>query len=515
MTVIVWGENLKDPCPLLYYLLNKNDNMNNIFDYIKESLLDDVDSLENKTDNIILKGWFDEYAKGDFKVKISKKGITKVTGNMIIRGFDGEKFPTMNIDEFKGSLTIERCPNLISTEGLFKDYFYKIYGNLIINNCPKLTTLKCPTTVEGNFQLVGNSSLKSLEGAPEMVTDEVYIMKNGKKFKEEQIKQYIPFVGDFICCSEEGEEADVNEAQIDEAFSNPYLMLLNKQLNEQGYKFLDVFRSNYAWDQIDSSHIQNCNWRFKKPSDKDLKAARAIISGKIDGLILVYYYENNKIVFEYAIDSNKMYTRLNKKSRYIRWESVKSTELIDMICGNLGYSTTDGMLIIKHTSDIKTYKKQNDRYDSRVGMVKNTPEYYAKIARENIARYKKIIQTNRANRNTGEVEKVQKMVDAFLKDIMQASQNVMKNPMKYKDELLWLEKLNEFAYDRKRYDRGSSWGRDGVLVLFNTYMEIWTKTATGEETYIHGDANERLTLLQEQIRKIIEDAQHYLNKFDV
>ena len=212
-------------------------------------------------------------------------------------------FPTINIDEFNGSLTIEKCPNLVSMEGLFKQYFYKIYGNLIVNNCPKLTKLACPTIVEGNFQLVGNSSLKSLEGAPEMVTDEVYIMKNGKKFKEDQIKKYIPYVGDFIFCSEEGEKANINEDQIDEAFSNPYLMLLNKQLNEYGRKFKDIFRSNMAWDQIDNSHIQNYNWRFKKPSNKDLKAARAIISGKIDCLIIVYYYENNKIVFEIYMHS--------------------------------------------------------------------------------------------------------------------------------------------------------------------------------------------------------------------
>lgn len=490
--------------------------MSNLYNYMLESILDDIDDIMNDTDNIITKEWFNQYATGDFKVKISKKGITKVTGNMIIKGFDGDKFPTINIDEFNGSLTIEKCPNLVSMEGLFKQYFYKIYGNLIVNNCPKLTKLACPTIVEGNFQLVGNSSLKSLEGAPEMVTDEVYIMKNGKKFKEDQIKKYIPYVGDFIFCSEEGEEANINEDQIDEAFSNPYLMLLNKQLNEYGRKFKDIFRSNMAWDQIDNSHIQNYNWRFKKPSDKDLKAARAIISGKIDGLIIVYYYENNKIVFNKAINSNKMQISLNKPAdRYARWESIRSTELIDMICGNNGYATTDGMLIIKHTSDIETYKIQIDRRNSREGMVENTPEYYAKIARENIARYKKIIQANKANRNTGEVEKVQKMVDAFLRDIMQASQNVMKNPMKYKDELLWLEKLNEYAYDRVSYDRGRTYGNDGVLILFNRYMEIWANTASGRETYISGDVNSRLKSLQDRIQKIIEDAQRYLNKFDV
>lgn len=489
----------------------------NIFDYINESILDDIDDLENKTDNIILKKWFDEYAKGDFKVKISKKGITKVTGNMIIKGFDGETFPSMNIDEFKGSLTIEKCPNLISMEGLFKQYFYKIYGNLIINNCPKLTKLACPTTVEGSFQLVGNSSLKSLEGAPEMVTGEVYIMKNGKKFKEDQIKKYVEFVGDFIYCSGEFEETTINEDQIDEAFGNPYLMLLAKQLKESGHAFKSIFNRygvNALWDQVDSSHITNYSWRYKSPSDKDLKAARAIISGKSDGYIITYKYEDNKLKFIRVIDSHKSSIVLG--GNYTVWHQEKSTELIDMICG-VGYSNPkcDGMIIIHVDRELDNWNIRNERKLARQGMVENTPEYYSKVARENIERYKKIIQTNKANRNTGEVEKVQKMVDAFLKDIMQASQNVMKNPMKYKDDLLWLEKLNEYAYNRVSYDRGKSYGNDGVLILFNRYMEIWARTASGRETYISGDVNSRLKILQDRIQKIIEEAQHYLNKFDV
>ena len=489
-----------------------------LYDYVMESILDDEDDLLNQTDNVVSKGWFDENATGKFKVKISKKGITKITGDVIIKGYEGETFPDLNIDEFNGSLTIEKCPNLVSMEGLFKQYFYKIYGNLIINNCPKLTKLACPRTVEGNFQLVGNSSLKSLEGAPEMVTDEVYIMKNGKRFKEDQIKKYIPHIGDFICCSEESEEVDITESEeVNEAFGNPYLMILAKQLKESGHSFKEIFNkygSHVSWDQIDSSHITVHNWRYKYPSDKDLKAARAIISGKSFGYIITFRYEDNKLKFVRVIDHHKDTIVLG--GSYARWYQAKSTELIDMIIGN-GYSNPkcDGMIIIHKMNELSNWEKRNERGQARSGMVENTPEYYRRVARENIERYKKIVAQNRANRNTGEIENVQKMVDAFLRDIMQASQNVMKNPMKYKDELFWLEKLNEYAYNRVNYDRGKSYGEDGVLILFNRYMEIWAKTASGQETYISGDANIILKSLQDRIKKIIEKAQSYLNKFDV
>lgn len=492
--------------------------MKTIFDYITESILDDMDDLINKTDNIISKSWFDEYAQGDFKVKISKKGITKVTGNMIIKGFDGETFPGLNIDEFNGSLTIEKCPNLVSMEGLFKQYFYKIYGNLIINNCPKLTKLVCPNTVEGNFQLVGNSSLKSLEGAPEMVTDEVYIMKNGKRFKEDQIKKYIPYIGEFICCSEESEEADINESEeINEAFGNPYLMLLAKQLKESGQSFKDVFNkygSNTSWDQVDSSHINIYNWRYKSPSDKDLKAARAIISGKSYGYIITYRYEDNKLKFVRAIDGHKSTIVLGGK--YTRWYQAKSTELIDMIIGN-GYSNPkcDGMIIIHKMRDLDNWDKRNERHQARQGMVENTPEYYRKVAYANMERYKKIVAQNRANRKSGDVERVQKKVNEFLQKIMQASTNVMKNPTKYTDNLYHLDTLNEYAYDKVSYDRGRTYGNDGVLVLFNRYMDSWARTATGKTIYYSGDVQKLLQSIEERIDKIISKAQDYLNKFDV
>lgn len=509
---------------LLYYFNIKKliICMKNIFDCIQESLLDDIDSLETSTDKIISKGWFDEYATGKYKIMITKAGTTKVWGDMIIKGYDGDSFPGLNITEFNGSLVIEKCPNITSLSGIWKtDTLMASYGpttikgDLTINNCPNLVELGCPYKVEGDFILVGNKNLKSLKGCPEMVFGNAHVMKNGKKFNEETIRASI-YIGDNVLCSEETELANITEGEeIDEAMNNSYLLILAQQLKEMGTTFKQKFSHiHWAWDEIDSSNIKNFNWRFKGPDSKALTAARNVISDRTSGIILTYRYENGqsgKMKFIVAIDSNKNYINLNKT---FGWRQATATELLDKVAGNY-HAKNDGMVIIYYDQEITTYNKRSDRFESKKGIVLNTPEYYAKIARENIARYKKIIQTNKANRNTGEVEKVQKMVDAFLKDIMQASQNVMKNPMKYKDELLWLEKLNEYAYDRKRYDRGSSWGQDGVLVLFNTYMEIWTKTATGKETYIHGDANNRLTLLQEQIQKIIGDAQHYLNKFDV
>jgi hypothetical protein len=130
-------------------------------------------------------------------------------------------------------------------------------------------------------------------------------------------------------------------------------------------------------------------------------------------------------------------------------------------------------------------------------------------------RYKTIVAQNRANRKSGDVERVQKKVNEFLQKIMQASTNVMKNPTKYADDLFNLERLNNFAYDKVSYDRGRIYGDDGVLVLFNRYMDNWTRTATGKTTYYSGDIQKNLQSIEERIDKVISKAQHYLNKFDV
>lgn len=499
--------------------------MLSIYEYIKESILDDIEDIEKDTDKSIKSSWFEKYATGKFKVKITKKG-TKITGNMIIKGFDGEEFPGFEVTEFVGNLTIEKCPNLKTMQGFFLNkktsYMatYSIEGDLIINNCPKLIELNCPSTIKGDFHVVGNSNLKSLQNGPEMVYGNIYIMKNGKKFTKEQIKAAIPYIGDFVFCSEDEEYANVYESEeLNEALNNPYLLMLAKQIKDNGGKFKEIFGgAGVAWDKVDSSHIKHYSWRFKSPSDNDLKAARQIISGKEDGYIVLYKYVDNEIVFTKIINYNKRFLNINRdlKNRYLNFTNAKSTELINMIIDR--YNRVDGMIIIsasRYNKELSTSEKTTARYQSRQDVVQNTPEYYRKVAQENMERYKKIIQANRANRSTGEVEKVQKKVNDFLQRVMKASEIVMKNPLKYTEELYALETLNEKAYSKVSYDRGKSYGSDGVLVLFNNYMNNWGRVAGGKPYYGYGDPQSYLKSIDEKIDKIIKSAEPYFNKFGI
>lgn len=497
--------------------------MKNIYDYIKESILDDFDVLDKKTSGVVVNAWFEENAKGNYKIKNDKKRGVIIKGDVIIKGFDGSEFPGLNICEFNGDLIIEKCPNLISTKGLFKDWIYDIKGDLIINNCPKLSKLEnMPCKIEGDFQLVGNSSLKSLEGAPEMVFGKFMAMKNGKKFSQEYVKSIIKFIDDYcIYCSDEDIEANVNEGEeLNEAMNNPYLLLLAQQLKERQLKFKNVFNrfgSTYMWDKVDSSDIKKFEWRYKKPEAKYLTAAREIISDKRSGYIFVYKYDDhNKLHFTKIISSSKQVYNLD--NNYDRWEAEKSTDIIDMISGNYGYNNTDGMIILYYSKELSPSDLRQSRFDAKKGIVTNDPEYYREVARNNIERYKKIVAQNKANRGSRDVENVQKIVNEFLQKVMQASNNVMKDPIKYSDRIFYLETLNEYAYNKMQYGKNGSIGRDGVLVLFNRYMDLWTRAASGKEVYISGGADkvgERLKSIEDQINKEISSARSYLNYFDV
>lgn len=500
----------------------------NIYDYIKESLLDDFDTLDKKIDTQIISDWFNQNATGNFKIKVNKKG-TVIKGNVLIKGFNDENFPNLNISEFNGTLAIEKCPNLNSLDGLWvealessSNSFVKFEGSLIINNCPKLTSISCPWSITGDFQLVGNTSLRSLKGLPGMVTGNAFVMKNGKKFKEEQIRKDM-YVGDNVFCSSDEELANLCESEsIDEAMNNPYLLLLAKQLKETGKSFKNDFgkHSYVAWDQLDSSDVTNYSWRYKKPSDSDLKAARHIISGKVAGFIFVYKYdEDNKIKFIYAINHNKRMLLLTGDSWHA-WQSEKSTELVDRITGD-GWrnSRTDGMLIVttnRTTNDV--YKLRGDRKKAQEGIVQNTPEYYEEVARNNIRRYKQIIEANRANKKSNAVSRVQQKVDKFLQDIMKASQNAVKNPTKYASYVYNLRSLNEYAYETERYSGGNKYGKDGVLALFNSYMSKWMNTVSGEtvyHSYRFSSLDEELDDIEGKIDRIIANAQSTLKIFDV
>ena len=165
--------------------------MESLYNTLSEGLLDDFETAEAKLTASLAEDWFKKYAKVDGKVIFMKNGDVKVHGDVVIRGFDGQQLPAVNIREFKGSLIIERCPNLTAIGDWF-GFCIIVDGDLSICECPKLESLKgLPKMCGGIFNITSNKSLKSLGGMPGFVGKNIYIMKNGKRFTEDEVRAHL------------------------------------------------------------------------------------------------------------------------------------------------------------------------------------------------------------------------------------------------------------------------------------------------------------------------------------
>ena len=454
-----------------------------------ESLLDDFEQLEKNQDASIAKQWLADNLKGKYKMVILKNGQLKIWGDVVLKDYKGDFIP-IKIAFMQGDFKIEKCPNLTSIDGLFVDLM-TIEGDLSINNCEKLTSLKgCPMIVHGSFSLTGNTSLRSLEGAPEIVHGTTYVMKNGKKFKEDTIKQYIK-IPQRIVCSIEGEDV-LNEGMINEALNEPHLLELMDQLKKNNPKFnvknLIFDWITIPWDEIDSSNVKECT----KMDAKEKAKARNIISGRDDirGIILL---RNSKDEYTHIIHKKEIISLNPDAYRYSwgpSWSDEKPTELMYYV------ERADSMVIISWDWNMsnKRYTTRRDRVNARSGMVHNTPEYYESVARENMERYKKIIAQNRANRmNDSEFDKIDADVEAIVQKTLQLTIEYRKNAKTGdKTQGIWdadrIENLNRDIYDKKvyvGYNRGNNGysGNNGLLVLYAEFNRCYVRFKADGDVY--------------------------------
>ena len=453
-----------------------------------ESLLDDFDTIVDNLDKDIIKKWCDDNLSGKYKITILKKAKSvRLYGDVIIKGISDEKIP-FTIAVMDGTLCIEKCPNLKTLEGLFEE-FMTVKGNLSINNCPKLISLKgCPFIVSGTFSLTGNSSLKSLEGAPEIVHGTTYVMKNGKKFSEDKIKEFIK-MPTRIVCSNEDEGEIIKEEMINETLNEPHLLELVDQLKKNktynDYKRQLFGYHDIKWDELDSSNVKE----FNKIDNDALKAARNIIAGN-NGFILLKDYNGQ---YKSMINNDKSVLYFKKATfSYglgpVFFNKQTSTDLISMV------KNADSMVIVKwddSSGESAVYKLRRDRRDSRDGMVFNTPEYYERVAEENIERYKKIIAKNRANGiNVKEFEQIDSDVELIVQKALEFTRNLRKNS-KDKNvtwDVLHIDSINRDIYDQRQYvgySKGKSnyVGSDGLLYLYTEFTKFYMKFKESGDTY--------------------------------
>lgn len=159
---------------------------------VKESIFDDEEEIIKQGAAEFATDWIEKYCiTKNIKVQYNKKAGFKFWGDLIIAGFDGEYLPGyVNIGDVTGDIKLVDCKNLVSlTKEDGENFFpYTCHGNMTISHCDKITDLKgCPGYVRKNLTVTYNKSLRSLEGMPDTGLNDITILKNGKKFKKEEV----------------------------------------------------------------------------------------------------------------------------------------------------------------------------------------------------------------------------------------------------------------------------------------------------------------------------------------
>lgn len=451
---------------------------------IYETLLDDEDVIIDSTEKVLVKKWFEDNASGQYKVRALKNNTIKITGNILLKNYTGETLPEfLTISSMEGNLSIEKCPNLTNIQNLFTIYT-QLEGNLSINNCPKLTSLEgCPEWVKGSVSIMGNSSLRSLEGMPKYIFGSLYVFKNGKKFKKPDIEKIVTNEYTQIFCSLEDEIDLINEQLVNESVNEPHLVVLIRQLKQDktlSDDFQSILHYQLPWDNIDSSHVTEFD------VDKKAKTyVRNLISGRhLNGATYIcllnregqythiIYPESKRIMcidpdcgeWDYLNDLHKGY-----------WLAKTSTDLMKIV--DKAFTIVTIEVPWSEMNDMRT--KQDNRRESRRGMILNTPEQNDEIARENMERYKKLANQKRANRDP-EIEQIDEDMEKLLMATMKLTRMAKANPQKFSqwDVTYFLQKIG----DRQHWVKGKSAGTQGIFEIYS-YIQSYQLSAAKGKSY--------------------------------
>lgn len=445
-------------------------------------------------DEDILKKWF---------VNDSCK-ITKKKNGYVLRG----NFKTKDIDEtYNGPKVVAVYGNfsisntkLSSLEGLFSDDCM-IEGTFTIENNDNLVSLKgCPISVS-TLVIANNKNLKDIDIAPNVLVN-AYVSKNGKKFKETQLRAKMNVYKKIFCSVENDgvEDVLINESEmINEAFKAPQLKLIadaikrcTKSTTSRENRFTLERISAIAWDKIEASKISE----YDNSDPKTLTIIRGFIYKKADGMFALM----NKDGEVYAIIYQKEVYNLSPERNYRGIDKYNSgykasnQDLIDSI------SYADSFMFIDLKGEDLVWALRSDRRKAREGALvyrkgyertgkaeyswsqdvisdKNV-RYYQEIADENRERYKTMLQQLKAKKalTSGNFDNIKKRLDDIFARYTKLLSKVYADPTKYS---AWdLDWLNDKFYNVTKIDKYSM-RESGLFRSIEVYFNFLIEASKG------------------------------------
>lgn len=442
--------------------------MKDIKDISNYMLSDLTEGLLSGMDDVLAAGdkYMDEEALKKWFVNDNCK-ITKKKNGYVLRG----NFKTKDIDTtYNGPKIVAVYGNfaisntkLSSLEGMFVEDAI-IEGTFTIENNDNLVSLKgCPISVN-TLVIANNKNLKDIDIAPNVLVN-AYVSKNGKKFKETDLRAKINVYKKIFCSVENYDVEDVlvNESEtINEAFKAPQLKLIadaikrctKKELKRESRFTLELI-SAIAWDKLEASKISE----YDNSDPKTITVIRGLVYKKADGMFALM----NKDGEVYTIIYQKQILNLSPDRNYRSIDKYTSgwkrsnQDIIDAV------SSADSFMFIDLKGEDLVWDIRSDRRKAREGALvyrkgyertgkgeyswsqdlisaKNV-RYYQEIANENRERYKIMVQQLKAKKalTSGNFDNIKKRLDDIFARYTKLLAKVYVDPTKYSAwDLDWL-----------------------------------------------------------------------------
>lgn len=213
-----------------------------------------IDRLGKEIEKDATKAFLDNCG-GKFDVVSFKDGSVRVNGKLIIKNLDTDKI-YFNCRDFHGKLIIENCPKLTTLEDSFLKKMAVFDGSITINQCPALTSVVgLPGLIKGDLSITNCKKLKSYDGV-DLVYGNFYWQGNGKKYNADELKDKVHVIKK-IFCGMDDIEADVTEGLVTEAFNNPWLQRLATQFKKYPYK-------RFSWEKDGPDLFNSIDELFRK-----------------------------------------------------------------------------------------------------------------------------------------------------------------------------------------------------------------------------------------------------------
>lgn len=273
----------------------------------------------------------------------------------------------------------------------------------------------------------------------------------------------------------------INAEIISESLNAQVLRDLAKQLKQQGKdkqswtqskSFADIFGYlAIEWDKIADSDIEVIP--AIEGDDKNRNSViRKVIQGKEEGIVIGQDPETKKFILYICTwhQPEFLYKPLNIDHTY-RWRKMTQREQLDFFKGLTVYYI--------NLAGKSARPKRDVRIEAKSGIVHMDENSLKRIAANNVERYQKIIEQNKARalNNDALIDAAKEVIDKTA----EISNKLAKDPTRYADMIYNVENLVKACYMTQSYTKsGQPIGINGILPTLMRYTKSLSQAASGQ-----------------------------------